>query len=335
MSATPSALWISWERQRRSIEMADALGVPLVILQSSAPYYLRALTLSFRTAGILLRRRPRILFVQNPSMVLALVACLLRPLLRYRLVVDRHSNFMFVKHKVSGLEHWLHGAVSRFTLRKADLTIVTNETLRRLIEEQGGRGFVLQDRPPTLALGGVTDLGPGQHVVYVASHAPDEPVAEVVAAARSLGPQITVHITGNAKRSPPELVANAPGNVRFTGFLSEADYQTLLRSSAGVIALTKMPATLLCCAYEALAVGKPMVLSDQEELRRYFHAGAVPTDNTAEGIAAAIRTLLERRDELAGESRRLAVENAKDWHARFERLLQSSGMSAERAGVAR
>ncbi len=245
----------------------------------------------------------------------------MKPVLRYRLVVDRHSNFHLRTVHASGFEKRTFYALSRYTVRNADLTIVTNESLRNLVDSMGGRGFVLQDRPPRLEKGSVTDLGPGHHIVLVASYATDEPLFEVMESARVVGPGVTIHVTGDSRKAPTGLRESAPSNVRFTGFLSEEDYESLLMSSHGVLALTTLPETILCCAYEAVAVGKPLVVSDQNVLVEYFSRGAVATDNTAGGIAEAIGALIDRQQELASEVCQLAEVHRRDWQQRFDMLL--------------
>ena len=48
--------------------------------------------LVLRTAALCLKRRPNLLFVQCPSIFLAILAACLKPLLRYRLVCDLHNE---------------------------------------------------------------------------------------------------------------------------------------------------------------------------------------------------------------------------------------------------
>lgn len=67
-------IWISWEKQRRSIELSKRLGCKLYIIEKSGlfryPYSI------FKTILILIKERPDLFFVQNPSMFLATLACI-------------------------------------------------------------------------------------------------------------------------------------------------------------------------------------------------------------------------------------------------------------------
>jgi len=310
--------WITWEDHRRSRELAAAFACDYIPLASNRGYALRTLELGWRTVRVLMKRKPRLLFIQNPSLMLAALACAMKPLLRYALIVDRHSNFELRTLTPPAPVRFVFDRLSRWTTRCADLTIVTNETLRVLADSWGGRGIILQDKLPTLGAAPAPLARPGSHLVFVCTFSEDEPVAEVIEAARRLPDGITVHVTGNDRKLPARLRESAPDNVVFTGFIPDADYQALLAACDGVIGLTTRPVTLLCCAYEAVSLGKPMVLSRHDDLMDYFRRGTVPTDNSAADLARAMVDLVQRRDELEAEVAVLAEELRADWDARFE-----------------
>lgn len=323
-------LWVTWERHRRSTELADVLGVPIKTLVSDLPYPLRIMLLGIKTTLLLIRKRPRLLFVQNPSLMLAALACVLKPLCGYRLVVDRHSNFVIRTLDPNRLVRKIFDSISHFTVRHADLTIVTNAPLRDLAAGWGGRGFVLEDKLPDLGPGEDAGLGRGAHVVFICTFSTDEPVAEVVAAARMLPPGITVHITGDSRRADPDLVAAAPANVRFTGFLPEARYVGLLRGCDLVMALTTRPHTMLCGAYEAVSAGKPMVISDHKAMTGYFHRGAFSTDNSPADMASSITAALDHAHGLTVAVGKLRSMLENEWKNRFEDLQAELDLLDER-----
>jgi glycosyltransferase involved in cell wall biosynthesis len=324
-SARPR-IWLSWEHHRRSRELSAALGTELHEIVWDAPWGLRALALSVASAALLLRRRPRTLFVQNPSIILAVVACLLRRWIGYRLIVDRHSNFSESTLADPSLRFRLFHVLSRYTIRRADLTIVTNVALKDLLESWGGRGFVLPDRLPTLSLAKPRPPADERAVVFVCSHAFDEPLADVLQAAAMLDGGCRIYVTGDSRRSDPRLVRGAPPNVSFTGFLSEADYQSLLASAEVVLALTRLPNTLLCCAYEAIALEKPLVLSNQEALKHYFRAGAIFTGHAPDELAGAIARALAEGPRLRAEVAAFAPVLRVEWEERFRELRRRAGM---------
>jgi glycosyltransferase involved in cell wall biosynthesis len=196
------ALWITWENQRRSLELARRLGARLVVFAGprydDLPRLRRYAVLSLKTLGALWRERPPLVFAQNPSIMLAALLCAVKKILGFKLVVDRHSNFKFGLR--GGLNWSLFQRLSRYTLRKADLTIVTNKFLKDVVERAHGRGFVLQDPLPELSLGTVEPLQGERNVVYVSSFSNDEPVEQVLGAAELLPGEWRLHITGNPRR---------------------------------------------------------------------------------------------------------------------------------------
>lgn len=315
------ALWITWERQRRSIEMARQLDVPLHLIETGHRGLTRYWLSAWRTLALLRRERPRVVFAQNPSVLLAALVCAVRPLFGYRVIVDRHSNFDF-----ADTDRGLLNRISNYSLRRADLTIVTNTFLERLVADKGGRGFILQDPLPVLASGPPMPLKGRKNVVFVCTYKPDEPVAEVLEAARRLPADVVVHVTGNDKRLPDALRATLPANVVLTGFLSQADYDRLMASANLVLELTTRDHTLLCGAYEALSVGTPLVISNMTALVEYFRAGVVVTTNDAPAIAAAIDTALAREDALRAEIATTLPVMVAEWRARFAALRTAAGL---------
>lgn len=288
-----TTLALTWTDQRRTQELCAGLDLELVVLKTRWRGPVRYLLLGARTVGLLVRRRVRVLLVQNPSLILASLAVLLRALLGYRLIVDAHNEAVepFINR-----QRWVK-SLSRWVIRKADVTIVSNRQLAALVDAWGGRSFTLPDPipvpPPASALR--TLEGPF-NVVLIATHAPDEPVAQIFEAVRDT--DVHLYVTGNPSRMDPMLAARAPPNVRFTGFLPDPDYWALLRSADAIIDLTLMQDCLVSGAYEALAVGTPMLLSNNRASVELFAGAAAFTDNTTADIRRGLERLRLGSDEL-------------------------------------
>ena len=321
MSRRP-AIWISWERHRRSRDLACALSVPLHEIVSGGHRLWRGASCAARTVWLLLRVRPSLLFVQNPSVQLAYIACRLKPLLGYTLVVDRHSNFDF-----ADTEHGLFNHLSNYTMRKADLTIVTNEAVAGLVQRKGGQVLILPDLLPSLRPSPPALPEAGTRIVYICSFLPDEPVEEMLGAAARLGQDFHVYVTGRVAKGFQTLTRAAPANVTFTGFLPEEEYVSLLSAADIVVVLTKRENTLLCGAYEGVSLRKPLVLSNHAVLRSYFKKGVVLTENAPDSIEAAIRKAARERDRLGAELAEFVPELKADWATRFERLKTRLGLA--------
>jgi glycosyltransferase involved in cell wall biosynthesis len=121
--------------------------------------------------------------------------------------------------------------------------------------------------------------------------------------------------------------------VRFTGFLQEEEYWGLLRSADGIVDLTLMADCLVCGAYEALAAGKPMLLSDNLASRELFGNAALYTDNTAPAIRAGLAAMQAQRAELAAAALLKRRELTERWDAAARSLVRfvAESPTADRA----
>ena len=315
--------FLTWSSHRRTSGLAADLGIELLEVTSTRGGVARHLELIARTLRLLCTRSFRVIVAQNPSIVLAVLLVCMRPVRRYRLVVDAHNEAItpFV-HDVAIVR-----AVSRWLLRRACLTIVTNAELAVRVRQAHGRPFVLPDPLPAVPSGLPAAASRPPYVVVVSTFAPDEPLAEIFAAAGALA-EVHFRVTGNSRRCTPTLLAGKPANVELTGFLDEHDYWALLAAGQAVLDLTSMPDCLVCGAYEALALGVPMILTDNAAGRRLFGQVALFTDTTPARIAAAIEAALVRpRDRAA------ALEYQAQWRMQMlglrSALLELAG-GAER-----
>jgi glycosyltransferase involved in cell wall biosynthesis len=307
------AIALTWFEHRRIRELCAGLEFELVVMSTARRGLLRYLLLAARTVALLGRRRPSVLLVQNPSLVLTTLAVTARSVLGFRLIMDAHNEAVipFVNRQrwISRLSQWL--------IRRADLTIVTNRQLAELVQRQGGRPFILPDRVPIPPPVSARSLGRGFNLVLIATFASDEPIAEVFEAVR--GTDVVLYVTGNHHNLDKRAAVNVPPNVRFTGFLPEHDYWSLLQSADGIVDLTLVADCLVCGAYEALGLGKPMLLSNNSASVELFGDCAVFTDNSPLDIRRALGCL--RRDrvrlqaaaaERRGQLRDAWVVRAKD-----------------------
>jgi L-malate glycosyltransferase len=312
------AEWVSWHATRRTMELARVLGVPVrLISKGRLPGLGRTLALA-RSLYHLATIRTRILIVQNPSLLLTSVACLLRPLKQYHLVQDLHSCFYGAFERRKGIRDRVYWNLSRYCVRRADLTIVTNTFLGQVVERLGGRAFVLQDKFPDFGRPGRVALAGRQNIVLICTYSPDEPVEEVLRAARRISRDVVIYVTGRPPRKARSW--KIPANVRLTGYLAESRYAEVLNSADLVLVLTTRAHTLLCGAYEGVALGKPLVMSDQKALRDYFKRGVVFTANDNQSIAASLEAALNDLERLQAEVADLKQELSVEWEPRVRNL---------------
>jgi glycosyltransferase involved in cell wall biosynthesis len=302
------ALWISWNTHRRTAGLCAAWGVPLRVVRSERSGLRRWIEQAVATIGLLQRRRPQILFVQSPSLALSLLALLVRRAFAFYLVVDAHNEGVRPFDRPGRVIGWL----TRRILKGADVTIVTNAALAEDVRAAGGRPLVLMDslpEPPAMN----NAAAEAADVAVIATFRPDEPIAAIMTAAATM-PDIRFAVSGDAARFHQAGI-RLPKNVRLTGFLPDQAYWELLAQAAVVCDLTLKPDCLVCGAYEALAVGTPMVLSDNPATRRIFGPAAILTGSEPDRIADALRKALEQRETLAANARGLRASFQESWRA--------------------
>jgi glycosyltransferase involved in cell wall biosynthesis len=321
--AAKGRVWVTWETQRRNATISRALGCRL--FEFDLPYrsvvrYPLALALTLWT---FLRERPSVIFVQNPSMVLSAFAVAYGRVLRIPVIVDAHNAAV---EPLWRKPLW-QAALARFILRRAALTIVSNDSLARTVKSHapGAALAVLPDPIPQLtAPGAAPTLSGKRNVLYICSWAEDEPYREALEAARFLPRDTFVYVTGRSgnRLSGVEL----PPNVVLTGYVDEQTYLGLLYACDVVLDLTTWADCLLCGAYEAVSAERPMVLSGTAALRAFFHRGAVYTDNTPGDLVEKIERALSDAAMLHQEVRVLKAQLVREWEsdkARLEVALSS------------
>lgn len=283
-------IWISWEKQRRSIELAHHFGCDLFIFEYAG--ILRYPKSTWHTLLVLRREKPKLFFVQNPSMFLATLACIYGRLTSTFIVVDRHTTFLLTRKPRNTPRTIIFKLLHRFTLRFADLTVVTNEFLADIVRSFRGRPFVLPDKLPLLAVTEKIQLKGEKNILLISSFGADESIEEVLAAMSLLQrDNVFLYISGNYNKLNKSIRDRAPHNVIFTGFLSDEKFVTLLLSVDFVMALTTSSYCMLCGCYEAVSACKPLITSKKKELQDYF-VGAVFVDNTRNDIFNGIMRVL-------------------------------------------
>jgi hypothetical protein len=291
-----SAIWITWEHQRRNRSMATKLGARLYEMGYAGSRLGRYLRLILRTLRVVFREQPDIVYFQNPSIVLASLMALLRGLrlIRARTIGDFH-NAGVVPPRGRFLIPWI--------VRNTDLVIVSNRNLEPAITSVGGRVISIPDPLPTFmhATFGCQHATDPSDVLFVCSWAADEPIVEVLRAAQileQLGSDIVISTTGRARLEAVGWHGDVPRNVRLLGYLSDTEFEDRLARSSVVLDLTTTADCMVCGAYEAVSACVPMIVSDNMPTREYFSKGALFTDNSAEDIARATLAAVTSRAEL-------------------------------------
>jgi glycosyltransferase involved in cell wall biosynthesis len=304
-------VWITWEKQRRNRTLSTALDCRL--FEFNLPYgriwrYPMALSL---TVATLVKERPTMLFVQNPSIVLAAFAVAYGWLVGLRVGVDTHNAGATPRNHQGLLER----VVAGFIRRRAYLTIVSNQLLADLLRpDVKGKVAVVPDPMPCLQRGIAHRALRGRHnVLFVCSWANDEPYVEVIKAAALLDEDTYIYVTGKSRGKDKTFGGMVPPNVVFTGYLPDEDYVAMLFACDVVVDLTTREGCLVCGGYEAVAAERPVILSDTVALRSYFARGALFTNNTYPDIAERIHDAIARSEDLVAEVRALKQDLIRRW----------------------
>ncbi len=311
-------IWITWERQRRSIELAKSFRCHLYIMDYSG--LLRYPMAILQTIWVILKERPRVLFVQNPSMILAALACIIKKLSGIPVIVDRHTTFRLGKEKGGSLRVWFFMRLHYFTLRSADLTIVTNRYLADLVEEAHGKTTILPDKLPEFGSVTPIQLKCEKNIVLVSSFGEDEPFTNIIHAAKRLeGSGICIHVTGDIKKADPLIRNEQIHSIKFTGFIPDEMYPAYLLSADAVMVLTTADHCMLCGCYEAVSLERPLITSRTRVLQDYF-SGALFVENDSDQIYNAILEVLKNPDRYAASVRRVKKRIARSWMIAFQNI---------------
>lgn len=268
---------------------------------------------AFQTLRLLFQERPQLVFVQSPPSFALLFVYLYCVLTGAKYVVDAHSAALL---RIWTRPAWLH----HFLAQQAITTIVTNEHFQQVFQSWGGHSFVLRDIPTTFDQQGEFAVNGNFNVVVVNTFSEDEPLGEVLAAAKDLR-DVDFYVTGKKKMASIETLAQAPQNVHFTDFLPEPAYYALLTGSQAVMCLTTRNHTMQRGACEALSLGKPIITSNWPLLQSYFHRGTVHVDNNRQAIQQGVIQMKAQYPYYQTEIKQLQLAQQQEWQEKVALLL--------------
>jgi len=306
------SVWITWEKQVRNRSLSKRFNATLYEFDYDCNQLVRYTKSALNTLCVLFKQKDGVVFVQNPSVLLAFLALCVRPFFGYILVVDAHNSAIFPN------QSWLK-KIGELIIRKADFTIVTNESLASHIKALSGRSLILPDPLPSFHNAEYLrslDIQ-SKKVIFICSWASDEPYFEVLEAAELL-PEFTFYITGKSKGKELGFGRALPNNVVLTGYLPDDDYHEMLATSEIILDLTTRENCLVCGAYEATALERPFIVSDKKAIRKYFQSGCVYVDNTTQSISQGMLSMVDQHSTLKKSISVARVDMSEKWNSLFE-----------------
>jgi len=274
-------------------------------------YVLQAIS-SFQ---VLIRQQPDVVLVASPPVIAVLTVWFYAKICGIPFIIDAHTG-VFDNRRW----RWLL-PLSRFLSRQATVTIVTNDYLSQEVQQWGGKVVVIGDIPVFFEAVVKISLGEGFHVVVINSFSDDEPLEEILDAAKRID-GVFLHVTGNLRYASSGVLQRNPPNVRFTGWLSDEDYTALLHAADAIMVLTTRDHTMQRGAYEAMALTKPLITSDWPLLRETFYLGTVHVSNRSQDIQRALLYTREQSTRLQTEMHKLKLERGKVFALKREELFQ-------------
>lgn len=316
-----SAVWIDWGRHARTHSLVARLGVDLLELDIRGPRLLRYLRCAGSTLRYLHEARPTVVFATNPSLILCCLVYLVRSFFGYRLVLDAHFFGVEAPHG-----NGLHQRVLNFLNARANLVIVTNDDHALQIKSIGGLAFVCQDPLPHIApVATAEPAGTDKTALLICSFDIDEPYEAVFDAFRELQDEgYVLFVSGNMRKAQVDLARY--DWVRFLGFVPDDEYVRYLRTCDVVIDLTTNENCLVCGAYEAIAAGKPLVVSRTRAIVAYFGEVVVLTDHDPGSIRASVRRAYRDRIGISEMIRLWAAENELYMQGKMAALAAMAGL---------
>ncbi len=307
--------FIAWTRgtsRAESISQAlggEAFAVFDLGIQSKPLVPVRYLISAVRTFAFLMRRRPRAVIVQAPPVPAVLVVWTWAKLARVPVVLDTHpASFGMEQARIDRLMRPLLEKV----IPHAAGCIVTTPRLGEQITRWSGRPLVVHEAPmPWSAQSVVRARSTDPQVLFICTFAPDEPVLEVLEAARRL-PHVRFRITGEIRRVDEELRRRAPANVEWVGYLRGEEYVRALADADAILSLTTRRDSVARSAYEAIDALRPLVLTNFPHMVEMFPY-AIAVENTAASIAAGVSDALSRLDQLAAVAPEARALQQRRW----------------------
>jgi hypothetical protein len=295
-------IWITWHYSARSRNLAKYLDLPIFEIFIVKNAFLRHFLSSLWTVWILIKKRPKIIFLQLSFLLLLI--CAIYKIIKsgnVKIVADCHTKAL--RKKAKGLINKIFWPLKRFSFSKVNLSIVSNAGMIKDIEEIHKDYILLPDKIPEINSAKDVDKTKS-YCVYVSSFAVDEPVDEIFEVANLLQNNLDLYWTGKVDEAKVRN-KSIPDNLNLTGYLNFVDYYNLIGNADCILALTTEKDCLQSGAYEDLGVEIPMVISDSIALRDYFQNSALYTNHEPEDIADKILYAIENQKKLIQEEIKL------------------------------
>ncbi len=321
-------IFIDWRpNNRRAQSIAKDIGATLYlapnILRKKSYAPIRYFYLLFWTITVLVKSRPKVVFVSTPPTFGPIIVFTYAKLFNCVYIVDAsHTATMAYWRKVP-FGFWFN----KFVMNQSLATLVHNECIKELTDKQGIDSMVLETKIPELQVTEKQSIADDFTVLAPCSFDSDEPIDEIFSAAE-LMPEINFSVTGSYTRLNKEMIKRCPANLTLTGFLSEMDYDFLLNSANVVLVLTTDDYPVRPRgASEAIAAEKPLIVSLNQATENHLNKGTILINNTTEEITQSILKIKNQYSQYKSEIKQLKDERMSQYKLEIQELNRLIGGS--------
>lgn len=280
---------------------------------------------TFNTLKCLFQNKPSLVLVQYPPTPPLYAVALYAWLSGAKYVSDCHMGVTNAK--------WVKWPLARRLLAGGRVIVHNEHLMKQTEEELQVKAFVLRDgilEKKSHKTGGNSllknlNLSPNTYVIFPCSFAADEPIQEVIDAARLL-PEIRFVLTWYVEKLAKRIRDSLPSNITLTGFLKTDDFNCLFANAGAALVLTKYENVQLSGMQEAMAFGIPAVVTDLRTTRFLYKNFPVYVDNTVLSIMHGIKFALQHRANLEHQMDLLRMESEKEFIDQMATLKSALGM---------
>lgn len=315
---------------RRIHDLRNLLGAELwnysIFYKQKALATIRYPIQGMMTLITLSRKKPDVVFVQNPPIFAALACIAYSMTSRVEIVIDHHLIWSMSGFITNRFLKSFIGAIEELCVRKADINTTYADDWARELARMGAEevltiyDFVNRTWVRNADLS-IRKRFPEDKKIIVMACGTGHPLERPDLLMESVkdNEDLVVVITGNRKYLRDHVKkAQRLGleNVVFTGFLSDKQYRGLIATCNFVANVSDEPYGIPHTITEGLAADRPVIMSGNPSVRKLLgddYPLIIP-HNDVEAIRKIIATAIEREDEF--------TERANDLYERLKNKEQ-------------
>ena len=317
--------------------LAKALNANLYLLKSRPPYF----NLVSKIFNIINENDIDTLIIQLPTGPLLFASVLSKKLTtnkELRIIADVHTGFLSAKLNLVITKHDILNAPFKPFLRYSDFIIIHNETNYNLLPYEFHyktivlydpfyivRKFFAEKNCDNFEMKYLKNKDE-KYAVYPASWHPDEPIEFLVKAWAHTDIPISLVITGRPQQQILEKIrehVQIP-KIIFTDYIKDyRKYLCLLSKALFIVSATYSDFDMQCSAYEALAIGKPIIASNKLAMRTVLGDIPVYFNYSKESLYKAVSFLLENYDYVQSKTSVLTKRLEEKVKSQVELFLES------------